>query len=131
MGAWGQGNFENDNALDYLNDVLDQDELSYLHAAFDAALQGDIDSPEACEALAAVEVLCAACGAPADDASEELLEWVEGKSDVPEELIAEGLRAIAAVKTESELRELWEETDDFEDWLGVVEDAESRLADFA
>jgi Domain of unknown function (DUF4259) len=131
MGTWGVGNFENDQAADYLNEVLDQDEFDFLKDALETAVAGEPDAHEAAEALVAAEVLCAACGAPADDASEDLLEWAEERKEVPGELIALGLKAIAAIRESSELRELWEETDHYDDWIGTIDDTESRLSDFA
>jgi len=109
MGAWGSGAFENDDALDAVDALVDGTfELDDLRAALDG---GYIEAPEGSVALALVEVALAALGridppAALDEVDIRLLSTQ--LDDEAYELI---LRAAdRAVRPDgSELYELWEE----------------------
>ena len=66
MGAWGAGNFENDDALDWLA-VLQAEGLPAAGAAIQDVLtlaDDYLEAPTCCAALAAAEVIAALRGRP-------------------------------------------------------------------
>lgn len=135
MGAWGEGNFENDGALDFVGDLTEQDSLQPVEAAFDAALQAladedYIDAFYAEQVLAAAEVVAMLKGQPVDKLPPKLTQWQQAQRlTVDDALDKKAIAAVEKVMTdpESELRELWAETDDFEAWLATVKDLLERL----
>lgn len=73
MGAWGHGSFDNDAASDWLGDLAEGD-VSLVGETLDAvgAAEKDeyIDADDACNALAAAELVAAALGKGEDRLSE-------------------------------------------------------------
>ena len=132
MGAWGPGNFENDEALDWVFTLEEVEDLSAVKDALDAVQYSEEDYLDAWEcsiALAAVEVLAALLGRPSEDLPEEVGAWVQAHRhlEVNRTLISEAENVISAVLQGSELQDLWEETDEYSDWQAVVGDLRHRL----
>lgn len=126
MGAWGIGSFDNDHASDWLLDLIEGEDLAPMRAAIAQVLAEDdyLDSDLAVEALAAIEVLAATLGRPtaAIQDETEFQAWLaELQLQGDPSLVPEALRALERILApESELRELWEETEDYEDWCADV-----------
>lgn len=126
MGAWGIGSFDNDHACDWLLDLIEGDDLAPMRAAIAQVLAEDdyLDSDLAVEALAAIEVLAATLGRPtvAIGEEEEFQAWLTRlQLQGDPSLVPGALRAIERILApESELRELWEETEDYADWCADV-----------
>ena len=126
MGAWGHGNFENDDALDLLNEVRD-DGYPVLSEALRAVNDGgDLDAPECSRALAAGEVVACASDRPGEgiDAEDRDVASAIRVADVDRQAASE---AAGRVLADSELRALWEETQYYSQWADVVEDLRRRL----
>jgi uncharacterized protein DUF4259 len=127
MGAWGAGNFENDDALDWLA-VLQAEGLPAAGAAIQDVLtlaDDYLEAPTCCAALAAAEVIAALRGRPASRLPDELVEWLGRVSGDPGEQLATNARnAVDAIRRSSELRELWE---DDEEWKQEVDGLYARL----
>ena len=66
MGCWAIDSFGNDSAADWLWGLKDQRDLSLAQEVIARVLDTDgyLDSPDATEALAAIEVVAAAIGRP-------------------------------------------------------------------
>jgi len=135
MGAWSHESFGNDTACDWAADLQEGDDLAPVEAALDAVLDvGDdyLESPEACEAIAAAEVVARLQGhfGLRDAYSESLDEWVARVGIVPSpELASKARRALDRMLSEpSELLELWEESDDAGDWRASVDELKGRIA---
>ncbi len=129
MGAWGTGNFENDDAMDWVAELETSPDTQLLSSAFNAVTSGGIpDSPVACVALAAAEVVAALRGKPDADLPEEVQNWVTGKPEASTGLAESASTAVSRILESSELRQLWEETDDFEEWCKVLTDLKVRLS---
>ncbi|ALN61578.1 hypothetical protein GLA29479_693 [Lysobacter antibioticus] len=134
MGAWGISTFDNDDAADWLADLSDHQSLALVRETIAAALDADdyLEAPEASTALAACELIAAAIGRPSAAArkQETLTRWIAHRKPSPDTaLIADALRAIDRVLgPESELRELWEETEDYAAWQADVVQLRSRLS---
>ena len=135
MGAWSHESFGNDTACDWAGDLQEGDDLAPVEAALDAVLAaGDdyLESPEACEAIAAAEVVARLQGhfGVRDAYSEGLDEWVARIGVAPSpELASKARRALARILVEpSELMELWEETEDAGAWRAAMNELLSRIA---
>jgi hypothetical protein len=136
MGAWGVGSFDNDDAADWLNDQLRRSaDLRPIQTALDAVAQldptGYLEAPEASAAVAAGEVVAALAGQPAANLPSDVTAWVEAhrRSGVTDDLRDLARRAVARVEANSELRDLWDESDDGgANWRRQLGDLMMRLA---
>ena len=133
MGAWGTGNFENDTALDWIGDLEGSDDLSAVEAAISDVLNcGDyLDADLGCTGLAAAEVIAALKDRPVDGLPEKVSSWVETYRIVPSDmLVKDCLAAVDKIRNDdiSELKELWEESQDPPTaWYSVLDDLAARL----
>ena len=135
MGAWGARVFDDDTALDFLEEQLipQADPRGVMRKAFEAALAADYvdyDAGQAVLASAAV-ILSAKTGQPLDsDETEARITWRERLSKLDFSELAElGSKACLRVCADSsELRELWEEDADlFAAWIGNIESLAKAL----
>lgn len=129
MGAWGIGNFENDDGLDLLYEAENGADRAVLEA-LNRVTPGDgdfIEAPDAGMALAAAELVAAKLGRPAAELPDETAAILVQLS-VTSEIQALALRAVDRITQKSELKELWEETGDFETWLATQSDLKKRLS---
>jgi hypothetical protein len=141
MGAWGINTFENDGAMDWLGDFLDDPSEAKILEAFSAEptviqrgliarLMGkkpqefpaELDGEEV---LAAAEVVATISGRPATSNPEELTS--PPKITLHSETSTKAVAAIDAMMANSNLKSCWEETDDFENWKATVQDIRKRL----
>lgn len=133
MGAWGFGSFENDDAGDFLGDLTDSGDLALIREAIDNVLTSTeyVEAPDACMAIVAAEVVAAALGRPtlAAQQEEELTRWLSRiRPRIDTGLAAQARDALARILApNSELRELWEETDDLSDWQASVLELDRQL----
>ncbi len=128
MGAWGTGAFDNDDALDWVGELEDGGITAIESALDDAVRSSDLSAPTDVEAIAAAEVVAAAIGRPLPGLSEEIATLVTHLAPgVTPEHTARARTAVERVLNASELSELWAETDDADEWRGLVEDLIARL----
>lgn len=133
MGAWGVLAFDNDQANDWAYDLEETDDLSLVISAFAAVPDAGeyLDSDEACDALAACEVLARLRGnfGYRNAYTKKVDEWVAKNPYVPPpELLARASAVIDRVLADdSELRELWGDSE--KDWLESVADLRRRTVD--
>jgi hypothetical protein len=126
MGAWGAGTFDNDDALDWLDDLVDG-ASDAIRGALEATEAESIEAPDASSALAAAEVVAAALGNPAADLPGEVSDWLEANGAKSAAALAPLARqAVERIRANSELKDLWEETDPSE-WTAAVDDLHKRL----
>jgi hypothetical protein len=130
-GTWGDGSFENDDALDWVVDCTKANSIAPVRTALDAALRAKyLDASEGSAAVAAAEVVAAALGRPSPKLPSELNAWIQRQpTDQLARLAPLAQRALFRVKDPkvSELRQLWSEGKPNE-WLAVIANLESRLA---
>lgn len=133
MGAWGPGIFDNDTACDWAYELEGRHDLGVIERALDAVLDGD-DAPDADigeEALAAAEALARLQGhwGVRNSYTERMDAWVEAAALAPPTALVR--RAHAAIDrilaADSELAELWAESDEFEAWKAAVAELRQRL----
>ena len=140
MGAWDVGIFDNDSAGDWACDLEDSD-FSFIRGTIESVLEAADDYIEidvGNMGLAACEVIARLSGEPGPESEDGMTApaldrvnaWIKkNPQDVDGELIESCLRVIDAVKgSSSEAAELWEESESNEQWLEVVEELRSRLA---
>ena len=133
MGAWGFGSFENDDASDFLAEATESGDLSLIREALDNILTSTeyVEAPDASVAIVAAEIIAAALGRPSLSAQRKkaLSEWISRiRPTIDAELAAQARNALSRiVGPNSELRDLWEETDEFSDWQDSVQELAQQL----
>ncbi|MDQ1058054.1 hypothetical protein QFZ23_001955 [Arthrobacter globiformis] len=127
MGAWGFLPFENDDALDWL-DELETGGAEVVRGALTNACTGYLEAPEGSVAVAAAEITSACQGSPVDDLPENVASWVTAHgAELGPEDVELALQAIARVTgDESELAELWDDADEPE-WRESLTELSERL----
>ena len=134
MGTWSHEPFGNDSAADWAFALKGQQDFSAVEAALRQVVdnEGYLDADMAVEAIAAAEILAKANGrgTQSDAYTEPVEEWLESiEVPPPAELYVLARRALVRVlEPESELRELWEESDDFSQWEESVAALQSAAA---
>jgi hypothetical protein len=142
MGAWGHNSFENDTAGDWIWDLKPvkkslfrkkNDPFAYPMSAINKLLKSDlyIDAPEGEEAIAAAECLAAAQGNPPSDSPEEIDKWLASLNAQrpPPAMLERAKQTLLKVRNDeqSELRELWQESEYFDAWQAAIDNLIARL----
>lgn len=134
MDTWGAASFDNDSASEWFFRVEESHDPGALIAdTLDLAVSAPehLDVEICSQAVAAAE-LCASCAGELPPRLPDRIErWVASHPhhSTPEE-VAHAARAIARVRTESELRELWAqsaEADGENEWLPQIQELLDRL----
>ncbi|MRV71602.1 DUF4259 domain-containing protein [Duganella sp. FT92W] len=135
MSVWDIGPFDNDLALDWVQDLQESNDLYYIEDTLNNVLEeGDtfIPMPFACEALAAIDVLARLQGQPGAEAVEDVDAWVEAsrkKFKRRADLVEKSLKALELIVSDkSELANEWAQTDEHVAWRGMVEQLRARVA---
>ncbi len=135
MGTWAVDAFGNDYAQDWAEDLHETSNLDAVEDTLNTTLEtpGELDAPFAAEALVAIEVLArlqGKGGARTDD-SASVDEWVDArkpKARPRADLADKAARALDRIlAVDSELRQLWQESEHYTEWLAAVEDLRTRL----
>ncbi len=129
MATWDVGALDNDEAQDFLSEWQEGEDyepvdelLSEVLDMEDSYLEADL----AARAVAAGAVLSAVVNETieelfGEDEDEDSLDWAFGLPQPKVGLLNKLVRSLKRVlKAESELREQWEETDDFDAWRATV-----------
>jgi hypothetical protein len=132
-GAWDTGPFANDDALDWVWELSESNDLSVVETTVRSAANssGYLEAPTASMAIAAAEVVAALRGNPRSDLPDEVSEWVHAHSvSVEEDLLKVARKAIENTKNKdsSELAQLWMDSEELMDaWLKDLDDLLERL----
>ena len=130
MGTWGVGVFKNDDALDWLHELEETESLEAIQQAVDAvnATAGYLEAFKCCAALAAAEIVAALKGRPGKVYPDNAQQWISRHAPSPGEGLVESCaKATERIQSDSELKTLWEETDEYASWQAVVRDLTDRL----
>jgi len=136
MGTWAVDAFGNDYAQDWAQDLQEISNLDAVEDTLNTALDtgaGELEAPFAAEALVAIEVLARlqGKGGAASEDSAVVDEWVEARKPKARrraDLEEKALQAIARILSDqSELRELWAESEHYEAWRASVEELRARV----
>jgi len=129
MGAWGTAAFDNDDASDWVYDLEKRGIAAIESALTDAEGSGPLEMPTDVNAIAAGEVIAAALGRSATGLREDILSLTRVLRDHVTSDHAERARIAAErILADSEVADLWAETDENEEWRATVDDLISRLA---
>jgi len=133
MGTWALHSFANDDAGDLIGDLVEGSDLSSVQEAIERvqSTEGYLEAPEAQQGIAACEVVALVLGhgSTASQAEEELTAWVARvKPSVDAAIVSQAVQVVDRVLApDSELRELWEESDEFNGWQADVRSLRARL----
>jgi hypothetical protein len=131
MGAWDFGPFDNDDASDWLCDLESSSDTSPISAALAIVTDiGDeyLEAPDCSNALAAVEVVAALRGHPIANMPDDVKAWIEARKGLDASaLVPTALAVIQRIRTNSELKELWDESEEASKWYATLDDVSSRL----
>lgn len=134
MGAWSHEPFGNDTANDWAYDLEGAKDLSRIEAALDAVLkQGSacLEAPTAEEAVGAIEVIAHLLGrgTQSDAYTEKVEVWVKGAKQKPSAALLQKAQKVIAriLAEESELSELWQESEESEQWLSSMSQLEAAI----
>lgn len=133
MGAWGRRTFDNDGAQDWLIELVELDHVSLFEAALfrvcDTQFGGHNDSIDCERALAAAEIVAAGLGAPDPSLPPDAVAWLE-RTEVrfSHRLGMLARRAVDQVLTDSELKDLWGDTEYAGEWHNIIYQLAARLA---
>jgi len=128
--ASGPGSFENDDALEWVDDLEDSFGITMLQEAFTRVEKNKYpDSVDCCVALAAAEVVAAAKGKPSPDLPAGVRSWLEEEEDADsiKSLDKAAIKVVNKIRNNSELKESWQDTDDWQEWQRVLNKLEERL----
>ncbi|MEM6467047.1 MAG: DUF4259 domain-containing protein [Pseudomonadota bacterium] len=133
MGAWGTGTFENDSALDWLDDLGAQGASAVSDLIEEIAASDYIESDMASALLVAGEAVAYAQGNGADELDEDHASVFDAHQDALKKhsgkVLADAIIRATSSAESSELVELWEEaeSEDHQAWQASVEDLLDRL----
>jgi hypothetical protein len=133
VGAWATDSFGNDEALDWLRDLIDEHDIYFIHNTLEIIVEfppsEQPDSWDCCCALAAAEMVAAAHGKPGDSLPSEAKEWLDAYDfEADEEAVVLAQKAVDRIERDSELRELWDDSAEKAGWYASLADLKARLA---
>lgn len=126
MGAWGPGSFENDDALDWAAE-LDGLDVPAVEQALRTACEATPGLESSSIGIAAAAVVAAAIDGRADELPPELRDWTLARRPALAGLRDDARDALRSIRSDSELRDLWAESDDLDAWTSVVDALIARL----
>jgi Domain of unknown function (DUF4259) len=133
VGPWGAASFENDPASDWFLLVEEAvDPGGVIAAALDSALGAadHLGLDESCEAIAAAELSASCAGHAPESLPDHVRSWTDTHSHQPHDSeIDQSVQAVQRVRTDSELRDLWDESAEHRQngWLREIDDLIARL----
>jgi hypothetical protein len=130
MGTWGTGSFENDQALDWLAELMETNDLSLLEESLVIKdIQSYLDVNIAIDIIVACEIVAALLNKSSEKLPNDAKKWIKKNNNLDAMcLVAKcknGLSRIVAKN--SEIKELWEESDSFGEWMTKIKELTSRI----
>jgi hypothetical protein len=128
MGAWGSGAFENDDAMDWVGELkaLGAEDVGLI--LVEATTEAEyLEAPACSIAVAAAEAVATLNGTPAAHIPKEVVQWARAHGRATPELLDSAVNAVRRIRTNSELKDLWQESDGFDEWSRDIQDLERRL----
>ena len=133
MQAWGPGNFDNEHATDWLDDLYESEDLDAIILAMRSVIElagtEELDVVDCACALAAAEIVAAAAGKSAKDFPRRAMGFI----DTMQIGVAENVKKLArdcveAVQSRSPLLTHWKKEGMLGEWLTELEGLSERLA---
>jgi hypothetical protein len=130
MGAWDIGVFDNDDARDWVWTLERAENISILEKAFSVVTDEKeyLEAPDCSVALAAAETIAAMRGKPANNLPPDVLKFAEHfHAELTDDLVKIAQNAVRKISVRSELQELWDESENREEWHNVLAELLTRL----
>jgi hypothetical protein len=132
MGSWGTEVFANDDAMDWIAELENTDDIGVVERALSAVndASGYLEAPDCSLALAAAEVVATILKRPGPDVPSEVFEWIARVGrEISPSLPDDAQRAVERVASDSELLELWEEAGEpgLGEWRATLAELSTRL----
>ena len=134
MGTWSHEPFGNDTALDWAYELQNTQDFSLVEQAIQRVLDCGpeyLDADVAVEADAAAEIIAKALGrgTQSDAYTEEVDAWLKSISTVPTSTLrSKAHQALSRILgSDSELKELWEESEALDSWESSVRLLQSAM----
>jgi hypothetical protein len=134
MPGWGTGSFENEDAQNFLGRLNSVGVSDLRQMLAQAADRDYLEARVSGAVVAAAEVVAAlAAAAKHETASpatpQQIFEWIrKNHTKTPPDLVDLARRAVAKVRTNSELKDLWLEAEGLNEWSAVLRSVEARLS---
>lgn len=134
MGAWGVRALENDDAMDFAGELDGDTDLAKVRAAL-----GDLEAAKASggyldcyftnRALACAEILAALASGDKTSLDPSTSDYIAKIAERPSpDDIARARAAVALLRNEGETKDLFEESEAFEEWKAEMSSLAARLA---
>jgi hypothetical protein len=134
MGTWSHQSFGNDDALDWCCELEGESDFGFVERTLQKVIDTGsqyLDSCSASEAIAACEVIARALGhyGERDAYSESADNWVQEHELNPKiALLKNALIVLDRVVAEpSELRDVWHDSGELQEWVSAIDDLKMRL----
>lgn len=130
MAEWGPGIYENDDAMDWIYDLLDSGGLSRVKHALDVVLQDDMDDLETADcriALVAADLVAALDGDINPNLPSEAEEWLTLVNRSVSGLRSKAEEVVKEIRDSSMLRSHFKESGKLEEWNQVINGLLKRL----
>jgi hypothetical protein len=130
MGAHGIGLLDDDDGADFAHEILNSPSMDIIVDALKAIPLDDwdyVERPEGMRALLAAEVVADQMGHESGDLPDDIHSWAHEFGEPDDELIALARAAVQRVLRKSELRDLWNDSHHFGEWLAKTAGLADRL----
>lgn len=136
MGTWSHEPFGNDRACDWASELEESTGFGVIDQAFDQIIadknEDIIDADFGSVAYAAAEVVAQILGEGTQDLDflDGVTQWIDQLSSrAPNALIQKAIITLdILVQENSELDELWKESDDYDDWQKNIDELKELLS---
>ena len=135
MGTWSHEPFGNDTAIDWAYELQNTQDFVLVEQAIQRVLDCGpeyLDADLAVEAVAATEIIAKALGrgTQSDAYTKEVDAWLKSISAVPTSTLRSNAHQAMSriLGSDSELKELWEESEDLESWQSSVRLLQSAMS---
>ncbi|MDJ0641409.1 MAG: DUF4259 domain-containing protein [Erythrobacter sp.] len=125
MGVWGTGSFENDDALDFAAEIQSAEDLANEVRLHDVGATLEVE--RACRVIVVGECVAAMRGHRHESMPDELAERVHAFGTPADELFDNARDSVSMVITNSELSDLWAESEDRGEFNRAMTDLIDRL----
>jgi hypothetical protein len=131
VGTWGTGPFDNDEALDWVIELLADDTTESIRTPLlmAASSGGELEPWQSQRAVASAAVVAAAVSGVTEGLPVEAEEWLHGGAGlVDDDAVAAAMRALAVVLAAEVEREMWLRPEDAATWRSGVERVRASLS---
>lgn len=132
MGSWDVSPFGNDEAREWLSALIAGASTEPVFRALVTAAKvrdGEFLPSQECErAIAAAEIVCCVRNKPTAEVPEELKSWLsQHKLVAGDQIAAMAVRVLGRITRDSELKQVFDDTDSAEEWYAALHDIQKRL----